>query len=59
MTMAKDLINRGEGTTLEDSLRIEALAQAIALGTDDDPGRDARLPGEERPLMTHHQGEKT
>jgi len=38
MTMAKDLINRGEGTTLEDSLRIEALAQAIALGTDETLG---------------------
>jgi 2-(1,2-epoxy-1,2-dihydrophenyl)acetyl-CoA isomerase len=38
VTMAKDLINRGEGTTLEDSLRIEALAQAIALGTDETLG---------------------
>jgi 2-(1,2-epoxy-1,2-dihydrophenyl)acetyl-CoA isomerase len=38
MTMAKDLINRGEATTLEDSLRIEALAQAIALGTDETLG---------------------
>jgi 2-(1,2-epoxy-1,2-dihydrophenyl)acetyl-CoA isomerase len=38
MTMAKDLINRGEATSLEDSLRIEALAQAIALGTDETLG---------------------
>ena len=38
MTMAKDLINRGEATTLEDSLRTEALAQAIALGTDETLG---------------------
>jgi 2-(1,2-epoxy-1,2-dihydrophenyl)acetyl-CoA isomerase len=38
VTMAKDLINRGEGTTLEDSLRIEALAQAIVLGTDETLG---------------------
>jgi 2-(1,2-epoxy-1,2-dihydrophenyl)acetyl-CoA isomerase len=33
MAMAKDLINRGQATTLEDSLRIEAHAQSIALGT--------------------------
>jgi 2-(1,2-epoxy-1,2-dihydrophenyl)acetyl-CoA isomerase len=33
IAMAKDLINRGQGSTLEDSLRIEAHAQSIALGT--------------------------
>jgi 2-(1,2-epoxy-1,2-dihydrophenyl)acetyl-CoA isomerase len=33
MAMAKDLINRGQATTLEDSLRVEAHAQSIALGT--------------------------
>jgi 2-(1,2-epoxy-1,2-dihydrophenyl)acetyl-CoA isomerase len=38
VTMAKDLINRGAGTTLEDSLRTEVLAQAIALGTDETLG---------------------
>lgn len=38
MTMAKDLINRGQGTTLEDSLRIEAYGQAIALGTEETLG---------------------
>lgn len=35
MAMAKDLINRGQASTLEDSLRIEAHAQAIALGTEE------------------------
>jgi 2-(1,2-epoxy-1,2-dihydrophenyl)acetyl-CoA isomerase len=38
MTMAKELINRGAGTTLEDSLRTEVLAQSIALGTDETLG---------------------
>lgn len=33
MAMAKSLINRSQGSTLEDSLRSEANAQAIALGT--------------------------
>jgi 2-(1,2-epoxy-1,2-dihydrophenyl)acetyl-CoA isomerase len=31
--MAKELINRSQGLTLEDSLRLEQHAQAIALGT--------------------------
>ena len=35
IAMAKDLINRGQSSTLEDSLRHEAHAQAIALGTDE------------------------
>jgi 2-(1,2-epoxy-1,2-dihydrophenyl)acetyl-CoA isomerase len=35
MAMAKDLINRGQATTLEDSLRLEAHAQSIALGTEE------------------------
>jgi 2-(1,2-epoxy-1,2-dihydrophenyl)acetyl-CoA isomerase len=38
VTMAKELINRGAGTTLEDSLRTEVLAQAMALGTDETLG---------------------
>ncbi len=38
MAMAKDLINRGQATTLEDSLRIEAHAQAIALGSEETLG---------------------
>jgi 2-(1,2-epoxy-1,2-dihydrophenyl)acetyl-CoA isomerase len=33
IAMAKDLINRGQSSTLEDSLRLEANAQSIALGT--------------------------
>ena len=33
MAMTKQLINRGQGQTLEDALRLEAHAQAMALGT--------------------------
>jgi 2-(1,2-epoxy-1,2-dihydrophenyl)acetyl-CoA isomerase len=33
MTMTKELINRSQGLSLEDSLRLEQHAQALALGT--------------------------